>query len=131
MGWKNCFLGTIRREYESNFDFFNREFGGRLVAITEDRVPVGSKEPTVLYGAIIIGQTPKEVAIIGIVILVTREDYHNVTYKEITEEMGPYYYKCPKEIIDILTPISVIEERGYFSEISKQYAKNWRNKCLS
>lgn len=127
MGWTGVFL----RENESNFDFFNREFGGRLIAITEDKAEINAEEPTVLYGAISIGKEIKNVAIIGIVILVERQDENNIMYKEMTEEMGPHYYYCPKEIIEILTPIHVMEAKGIIRGESKQWAQTWRQKCLS
>ena len=37
--------------------------------------------------------------------------------KEITEDMGPGYYDCPKRILDKL------------SEANSEYAKEWRKKC--
>lgn len=57
--------------------------------------------------------------VFGMVIL-TRTDikyYFNFSYKEISEDMGPYYYDCPKGILDLLTPTD------------DEYANAWRKRC--
>lgn len=46
-----------------------------------------------------------------------RSDYYNIGYKDMSEDMGPFYYDCPERILKQLTPT------GY------QYAIEWRNKC--
>ena len=59
--------------------------------------------------------------IYGIVILtsVNNKDYCNFGHKEIDETMGPFYYDCPKSILDLLAPtenVSANEWRKYCRE---------------
>lgn len=44
-------------------------------------------------------------------------DYFNFAYKDMGEDMNPYYYDCPKRILDLLTPTN------------SDYANEWRRKC--
>lgn len=44
-------------------------------------------------------------------------DYFNFGYKDMSESMNPYYYDCPKRILDLLTPTT------------NEYALEWRRKC--
>lgn len=57
--------------------------------------------------------------IFGMVILTHTDmkDCFNFSYKEISEDAGPYYYDCPKGILDLLTPTD------------NKYANVWREKC--
>ena len=48
---------------------------------------------------------------------VRNKDYYNFAYKDMDETCGPYYYDCPKAILDMLTPTE------------SEWANNWRNKC--
>ena len=45
------------------------------------------------------------------------KDYFNFGCKTMDETMGPYYYDCPKSILDLLT------------ETDNQSALDWRAKC--
>lgn len=45
-----------------------------------------------------------------------RGDY-GFCYKDMSEDMGPYYYDCPAKVLDLLTPTE------------SEYAKAWRAKC--
>lgn len=42
----------------------------------------------------------------------------NFSYKLMSEEEHPYYYKCPKSILNKLTPTD------------NEYANDWRRKCV-
>ena len=44
-------------------------------------------------------------------------EYFNFLYKDIDETAGPYDCKCPKGILDLLTPTD------------NEYANEWREKC--
>lgn len=44
-------------------------------------------------------------------------DYFNFGYKDMSESMNPFYYDCPKRILDLLTPTD------------NEYALEWRRKC--
>lgn len=42
----------------------------------------------------------------------------NFSYKLMSEEEHPYYYKCPKSILNKLTPTD------------NEYANDWRKQCI-
>lgn len=46
-----------------------------------------------------------------------RADYHNLCYKDMSENEGPYYHDCPARILDLLTPSD------------NEYANEWRENC--
>ena len=48
---------------------------------------------------------------------VRNKDYYNFAYKNMDETEGPYYYDCPKKVLDALSPID------------DAYANLWREKC--
>ena len=43
--------------------------------------------------------------------------YHNFMYNAMDETVGPCEHKCPKSILDLLTPTE------------NEYAKEWRQRC--
>lgn len=59
----------------------------------------------------------KNVFAVVVLTSINMKDYFNFSYKEMYESAGPYYYDCPKGILDLLT------------ETDNEYAINWRNKC--
>ena len=65
-------------------------------------------------------QTP-EGDVIGQVVITSgtnrRDPYFNFGYKAMDETDGPYYYDCPKSILNLLTPTD------------NEYANQWRNEC--
>jgi hypothetical protein len=48
---------------------------------------------------------------------VNNKDYHNLSYKEMSENCGPYYYNCPSSILKMLTPTD------------NEQSNEWRAKC--
>lgn len=48
---------------------------------------------------------------------VDNEHWHNFGYKPMSESMGPYQCKCPKSILDLLSPTD------------NEYALAWRENC--
>lgn len=68
---------------------------------------------------IIVDIPTDEQQVFGVVFLTSTDvkDYHNFSYKEMDETVGPCYYDCPKGILDLLTPID------------SEWANNWRAKC--
>lgn len=48
-------------------------------------------------------------------------------YKIIDECEGPYYFDCPKRVIDLLTPLST----EFDGELGAENALRWRSRCLS
>ena len=57
-----------------------------------------------IWGAVVLTSTKKD-------------DGFNFGYKDMSEDMGPCYYDCPKRILDLLSPTD------------NEYALNWRRKC--
>lgn len=54
----------------------------------------------------------------AMVCLTSVRERYLFAYKDMSEDMGPYKYDCPKSIIDLLTPTD------------NKYANEWRQKCL-
>ena len=48
---------------------------------------------------------------------INMKDYYNFSYKDMDETQMPYYFDCPKNILDMLTPTS------------NKYALEWRKSC--
>ena len=57
--------------------------------------------------------------VFGIVVLtsVNKDDYYNFSYKDMSEDMGPYYFDCPEGILNLLT------------ETDNEHALKWRESC--
>lgn len=61
--------------------------------------------------------------VFGCVITMVRVNHNNreeVIYKMIDEGMGPCYYNCPEEVMNLLSPVNELPYPGYSLE--------WRNK---
>lgn len=68
------------------------------------------------YGAIEHIES-KEVFAVVILTSTNMKDYFNFSYKDMDETMEPYYYDCPKYILELLTPTD------------NRSANEWRKKC--
>ena len=109
MGWTSTHAiyydhrGKIDRKKEIESDFSD---GYSVVK----SAMVGS----VYYGAIRHGD-----AVFGLVVLTStdKRDYFNFSYKMMDETEGPYYNRCPKSILDCLTPTD------------SEFANQWRARC--
>ena len=71
---------------------------------------------SVYYGAIRCKATG-EVGCLVVLIHIARNDYCNFGMKWMGETCEPYYYDCPKSVLDALSPTD------------NEYAKRWREKC--
>lgn len=62
---------------------------------------------------------PESVKVFAAITLtrVDNNDYYNFAYKDMDESMGPCEDKCPKAILDLLSPTEY------------EYAKEWRKRC--
>lgn len=70
------------------------------------------------FGKEIVEAIPnKEQVIFGVVFRTAVSGTKTFYYKPITEDMGPCYYDCPKNILDILSPTE------------NKTALEWRDKC--
>jgi len=98
-------------------DIFRQDFGEGVLRFRL----VGRSEAYMAYRT---GKGP----VIGLVCLTQyrSRDRCNFGYKDMDESMGPYYYNCPKEILEMLSPLEEVYALG-----STRYesAKNWRDKC--
>lgn len=57
-------------------------------------------------------------ALVVIIFDVMEDGRREVYYKDMDESMEPFYYNCPAEIINMLSPTD------------NEHAKTWRLKCL-
>ena len=70
-----------------------------------------------LYGAIEFYSKETGLIRYGVVVLTRQRSHCYLDINVIKEDEGPKMYKCPKNILDILTPTT------------NEYALEWRNKC--
>lgn len=71
-----------------------------------------------VYYAAIEDATSKNVFAVVVLIKINNKDfYYNFGYKIINESMEPYYYDCPKKILNLLSPTT------------DEFALIWRRKC--
>lgn len=79
------------------------------------------------YSAVRI--TPKATGISYTIAVATlikwTRDYHNFTYKDMDESMGPYMYNCPESILKLLTPSTELVKQGH----SIKSSASWRVAC--
>ena len=61
-------------------------------------------------------QSPKGSHFINVILIDLAKG--EIFWKDIEESMGPTYYKCPKEMFKFIKP-------------PNDYAKNWREKCIT
>lgn len=102
MGWTGTYY-----DGESIEEFFDNEFVG------DKRACKGSVRGNTYYSA----WYDKEGNIYASVILFHIKG-NEITYKEITENGGPYECDCPQRILKILSPTT------------NEYALDWRNRCI-
>ena len=110
-------MGTTvchKEKGQSLFDFFKREMGEGLIAISQ-------KGWSTAYAA----YRTKDDKVCGFVIILHRyNDYFNFGYKEVDEGMGPCECECPKKILDLLSPSEEL-----YTGSSLEYSKRWRKYC--
>ena len=133
MGWTSYHAthyknGRVDRKAECDAYFMeglNKGYYDILKSSMKGSVYYAAVKPLKKYsedinGNKIIVDIPLETQqVFGIVFLtqVDTKDYHNFSYKDMDETMGPCYYDCPKSILDLLSPTN------------NEYANNWRAKC--
>lgn len=108
MGWTYVQkqYATIDEFFEKSYLSDNYEFLGKgyLVNLTE------------YYRAI---RNKKTNQIFALVCLIDLSNKWQIGYKDMTEDMGPCVYNCPKKVLDIIEQC----------EPSCKWAKEWREKC--
>jgi hypothetical protein len=114
MGWTT----TYREKGIKTEDFFCKEFGdGRNGGKGIIKLMTHGTECYAAYRM-------EDDRIIGLVILTSnkKDSYFNFGWKEMTEDMGPCYYNCPKAILDMLTPLPD-------NQSEYDYSHKWRKLC--
>lgn len=121
MGWTEYHAkfykpnGQVDRKAEMD-NLYTWETQNTKVSVVKSRM-VGST----YYAAVKIEQEGEPIQIIGAVALTSginrRDPYFNFGYKGMEETCRPYYYDCPKAILDLLTPTD------------NEWALKWRQKC--
>lgn len=107
MGWTYKFVGITDKKPKQ--------------LMTEELEQYGSEK--VLKAAVVRGvyyaavRNERNGKINGVVCLM-RKQGDDFGWKDIWEEMGPFESRCPKSIIDLLSPTD------------SEYAKQWRERCL-
>jgi hypothetical protein len=106
MGWTGEHGNGPGRSAEDLKAYFEKEFGLPIVK--------GAVRGGVYYAAVQSARKPG--CVFGLVVLMETSD-GEFRYKEMSEEMGPYYFDCPESVLDELTPTE------------DKTAETWRAKC--
>lgn len=114
MGWTSYHAthyknGRIDRKAEIDA-MWNDDSSGKFAVLKS------SMKGSTYYGAIKQKNTEKVFAVVFLT-STDMKDYFNFSYKDMDETCGPYYYDCPKGILDLLTPTD------------SEYANAWRKRC--
>lgn len=86
--------------------------------ITSSKVLKSSMVGTTYYAAIEYSKGDYK-TVYAVVCLTSVRERYLFAYKDMSEDMGPYQYDCPKSIIDLLPPTD------------NEWANEWRQKCLA
>lgn len=107
MGWTYFY----NHDRANRIELCRREFGNKpsWATIVKDAI-IG----TTYYAAM---KSTKTGEVWGLVVLTDMAD-GEFGYKDMSEDMMPYYFDCPVEIIKLLSPTD------------NQYANEWRQHCL-
>lgn len=129
MGW----TFTHRPKGISHKDFFQNKFDS-----TKTRIEVldAATVNWVCYMAVKSHKLGKTFAVICLTRWAPKADYFNFGYKDMDESMQPFYYGCPKRILDLLDPlpplspqveeeITRLEEEERKAEEAGDYERRW------
>ncbi|MEW5934772.1 MAG: hypothetical protein AB1816_14450 [Bacillota bacterium] len=116
MGW--MFVEKVPGQ--SIREFFTEEMGGRYsdgsVGRVLDCAVVNMTEAYIAYERAWPDGRREVSAIVCLLVFRPRDEF-NFGYKDMGEEMHPYYYNCPERILKLLTPTD------------NKNALEWRQKC--
>ena len=103
-------------------DFFKREFimdNNKHRGEVIDCKSVGWNSVYIAYK--VTKKKDNTSRIIALVVLIQRKsnDYYNFAYKDMYENENPFYYNCPKSILELLT------------KTNNPYALEWRKQCIA
>ena len=106
MGW-TCYYAYGEKDKKTLMTKELEQYG-------DVKVLKAAMKGSVYYAACINTKTPNE---IWAIVCLTRLDHGEFGYKDMDETMHPYYYNCPKSILDMLTPTTNVQ------------ALQWREAC--
>ena len=114
MGWTGTYIyGTAKEELDRLYSFEGEKFSNKVIK----SAMVGST----YYCAVekLNKETSEKEVWAGIALTSqAHEDGCNFFYKDMDETEGPCECKCPKSILNLLTPTE------------SEYAMDWRERCL-
>jgi len=102
-------------------DVFKKELGERVL----DGAANG-REFYLLYQGVKTGETKGGKLAIVCLTQCKSHDFFNFGYKDMSEDMGPYYYNCPERILKQLDPLEQLWEPNSYAYNT---AKKWREEC--
>jgi hypothetical protein len=120
MGWTWFnFHGTTQ-------EFIDKEFYDKSYGEVIDH----SRKGNVLYMAYKINSGKYVGKVTALVYLLgsDKKSYYNFGYKSMEESVGPVESDCPKRILDKLSPVEELYDED---SLSIQWAREWRQRCLS
>jgi len=129
MGW----IFTHRPKGISHKDFFQNEFDSTK---TRTEVLDAATVDGVCYMAVKSHKLGKTFAVVCLMRWVPKDPFFNFGYKDMDESMEPFYYDCPKRILDLLDPlpplspqveeeIARLEEEERKAEEAGDYKRRW------
>jgi hypothetical protein len=113
MGWTS----TYKTPGQSMDEFFMQELFTGLDGSQPYEIVASAFKNRVWYAAVKDTKTGDTVAMVVLVTFAPRDSQFNITYKDMTEEVGPCERECPNRILDLLTPIK------------SEWANQWRADC--
>jgi hypothetical protein len=111
MGWTT----THKQKGQSIENFFKDQWDGEFFTVLKCKT-YNLRE---VYMACEARPKDKAPYVFGMVVLISfmPKSSYNFGYKDMDESMGPNYYNCPTEILDML------------SVTDSEYANAWRARC--
>ena len=107
MGWTTYYVGRWKKDKKALMTKELEQYG-------DIKVIKASMKGTVYYAACTSTRHPGDVWAIVCLTSLNRGEFG---YKDMDETMHPYYYDCPKAILDLLTPTT------------NENALKWREMC--
>lgn len=95
---KSSMVGSVYYAAVKQLKKYSKDDDGNAILVD---IPINKQR---VFGAVFLTSTDSK-------------DYFNFSYKEMAETSEPFYYDCPKGILDLLTPTD------------DEYANRWRAKC--
>lgn len=121
MGWTSFPISYYNNFINNKGEFNRKAFLDHEMTSDEEKyswkVLKSYMYGSVWYGAIQRIKKEDNSSIIYAEVVLTSVENGEFYYKEMEESMGPYSYKCPNSILDMLSPTD------------NTYANDWRKRC--